>query len=496
MNAYQKALEKVKKEQQKNKPLCCSQRIIPGPTGPTGPQGPQGEPGPTSITVAKVITANPGEKADIVNLGNSQTVELEFIIPMGPTGPMGLPGPQGQVGAATTILGNFASEEDLALSVPVGNIGDAYIVGNNLYTWSEINQNWLDVGVIKGPPGETGPQGEQGPQGEMGPQGEVGPQGEQGLKGEKGDIGPTGPQGIQGPQGEPGIPGPQGAKGNDGTSVTILGYYNSYEELIAAHQNGNPGNSYLVGDNLYVWSPETNSWQNVGLIRGPQGKTGDIGPIGPQGIQGEKGPTGPTGPKGDSGPQGIRGEQGLQGIPGPQGERGLQGVAGPQGPQGIAGPLNIPTATFITTSEAYPDGYEVLSDYPIPLELKTLDMNEGFYLSTQNNSITFLKTGMYFVMFAVQAKAKKSNTDSNIISIGLRRLGEPTIYAACSTWGNSSNSSLLMGFGTVNIVNPDWYELVNTGKSPIIVAAPKINNLATESSLASPIVSIVIQKIK
>ena len=67
----------------------------------------------------------------------------------------------------------------------------------------------------------------------------------------------------------------QGARGDDGTSVTILGSYNTYAELIAAHPTGNLGDSYLVAGDLYVW--DGTQWLDVGTIQGPQG---------PQGIQG------------------------------------------------------------------------------------------------------------------------------------------------------------------------------------------------------------------
>lgn len=142
-------------------------------------------------------------------------------------------------------------------------------------------------------------------------------------------IGKTGPAGPQGPQGEPGEPGPQG---KDGTGVTILGSYETEEELNAAHPTGNTGDSYLVGGFLFVWSVTESSWVNVGNIQGPQGPEGPQGPVGPQGERGAQGTPGAQGPVGPQGSQGIQGE------PGPQGERGPQGETGPQGPQGDTGP--------------------------------------------------------------------------------------------------------------------------------------------------------------
>lgn len=73
----------------------------------------------------------------------------------------------------------------------------------------------------------------------------------------------------------------QGAKGSDGTSVTILGSYETLAELEAAHPTGTEGDAYMVSGDLYVWNGT--EWENVGQIQGPQGPTG---PQGPQGNDG------------------------------------------------------------------------------------------------------------------------------------------------------------------------------------------------------------------
>lgn len=60
--------------------------------------------------------------------------------------------------------------------------------------------------------------------------------------------------------------------GSDGTSVTILGSYNTLAELQAAHPTGNLGDGYIVSGDLYVWNGS--AWENVGTIQGPQGDPG------------------------------------------------------------------------------------------------------------------------------------------------------------------------------------------------------------------------------
>lgn len=149
-------------------------------------------------------------------------------------------------------------------------------------------------------------------------------------------------------------------KGSDGTSVNILGSYNSYEELKQAHPTGNIGDAYIVQGNMYVWNTEEQDWVDVGDIQGPAGDPGKDGANGKSAYQiwlengnvgteeeylaslkGDKGDTGEQGPKGDkgetgaTGPQGEKGETGSQG---PKGDTGPEGPQGPQGPQGIQGP--------------------------------------------------------------------------------------------------------------------------------------------------------------
>jgi hypothetical protein len=160
---------------------------------------------------------------------------------------------------------------------------DLIIIGELTTEDIELNA-YLDY---RGPKGDTGAQGEQGIQG---PKGDAftysdftveqlaslkGPQGEQGPKGD------TGPQGEQGPKGD------TGAKGEDGTGVTILGSYNSLEELETAQPTGNLGESYLVDGYLYVWNELNSNWKNVGKIQGPKGDTGPQGEQGPKGEDGK-----------------------------------------------------------------------------------------------------------------------------------------------------------------------------------------------------------------
>lgn len=74
-------------------------------------------------------------------------------------------------------------------------------------------------------------------------------------------------------------------QGKDGTSVNILGSYNSLEELKQAHPTGNVGDAYIVQGDMYVWSVEDNTWIDVGDIQGPPGTNGKDGENGKSSYQ-------------------------------------------------------------------------------------------------------------------------------------------------------------------------------------------------------------------
>ena len=147
--------------------------------------------------------------------------------------------------------------------------------------------------------------------------------------------------------------GPRGPKGDKGDGISILGDYDSYEELINNHPFGNRGDCYLVGGNLYVWNSEKSIWDSVGNIEGPPGKSEKIsvGKVSSgseatiiDNFDGEVHTLDfviPRGQKGDKGDTGLKGDKGEKGDIGPQGEKGETGPIGPQGKQGIAGPPGI-----------------------------------------------------------------------------------------------------------------------------------------------------------
>jgi len=61
------------------------------------------------------------------------------------------------------------------------------------------------------------------------------------------------------------------------SSIQILDAHETYEDFIAEHPTGNPGDAHLVGTHLYSWNPESNSWIDAGVWTGPQGPAGTNG---------------------------------------------------------------------------------------------------------------------------------------------------------------------------------------------------------------------------
>ncbi len=350
--------------------------------------------------------------------------------------------------------------------------------------------------------GITGPTGPIGPIGLIGPQGIQGEVGPTGPAGAQGNIGPTGPSVVVSignvemadsisqvnvtdsgsgnnhilnfviPRGEPGLPGKTGPTGPAGTSVTILGSYDTIDELQKDHQKGMPGQSYLVGDNLYVWSDTSDEWTDVGVIRGPMGLRGEQGPIGPQG------------------PRGLQGEQGIPGEVGPQGE------IGPTGPMGPSGLEEIGSALIVTFNNNTP--ITVSSNGRLPLERLEVDNTSMCYVDSNNNTISFNKSGVYRVDFVVNAYVNPTsqfNPKTDFISIGLKKVGEKIVYAGGSTWYSSQSNIRVVGQGIFVIADEskEKMELINMAKTDLILDTPSIENTTSSSYFINPILTMIIQ---
>ena len=221
------------------------------PQGPPGPMGPQGAPGPAGLQGSQGpqgiqgVAGLQGPEGDPGPTGAA-----------GPQGVQGIQGPAGPQGEGINLKGTVPSYASLPTT---GNVdGDTWLTADtgHLWTWDGNALNWIDVGMVQGPPGAAGPQGPAGATGPAGPAGAAGPAGPQGIQGPAGATGPAGADGAQGPAGPAGATGPAGSTGATGPA-------------------------------------------------GPAGADGAQGPAGATGPQGATGPAGPTGATGPAGPAGI-----------------------------------------------------------------------------------------------------------------------------------------------------------------------------------------------
>lgn len=135
----------------------------PGEPGIQGEKGEQGEPGKSAtITIGETVTLEPGEQANVENVGNENAAILKFSLPKGEKGDKGEQGEKGDTGEGLNIIGALSSEEELPAE---GKPGDAYIIDGNLYVYVGeggsvvTNPKWSNVGNIKGEKGDKGDPG-------------------------------------------------------------------------------------------------------------------------------------------------------------------------------------------------------------------------------------------------------------------------------------------------------------------------------------------------
>ena len=114
-----------------------------------------------NVKVGDTVIDPDGEVFQIASIASST-----FTVGAGLANVRGPQGPKGETGAALAIKGSFPSLEELQEQHPTGTLGDAYMVGSRLYSWS--GSAWVDCGDIKGPKGDQGIQGERGPTGPAG----------------------------------------------------------------------------------------------------------------------------------------------------------------------------------------------------------------------------------------------------------------------------------------------------------------------------------------
>lgn len=188
--------------------------------------------------------------------------------------------------------------------------------GHLWVTYSDDEDNPVDLGKVTGEDGKDGADGADGKDGEQGPKGDKGNKGDKGDAGADGMDGADGKDGERGPKGDKGDKGDAGTDGKDGSdgrgieSVSI----NDTGELIITYTDGKS--------------------ENAGKVTGTDGKDGERGP---KGDKGEAGADGADGTNGKDGKDGTAGDKGDKGEAGTDGKDGNDGAAGETGKDGAAG---------------------------------------------------------------------------------------------------------------------------------------------------------------
>lgn len=113
---------------------------------------PQGDDGDAATIQVGTVTS--GESASVNNRGTSSNAIFDFILPKGE---------KGDPGTGLTLLDSYETYAELIAAHPTGQRGDAYFVGDEddgvVYLWSTSDNQWSNVGTLKGAKGDTGSAG-------------------------------------------------------------------------------------------------------------------------------------------------------------------------------------------------------------------------------------------------------------------------------------------------------------------------------------------------
>jgi len=199
-----------------------------------------------------------------VKIGDGFSTWLELDYQFGPTGPRGEDGERGPIGVdwqgtwqagvtyAPPVVVEYENSAWLSLQSSTGQI-------------PAENEFWTELITEVGPTGPTGP---------------TGAQGTAGVNGAVGATGPTGPTGATGPTGPTGS---TGIQGETGEGVLVKGEFSDPSLLPDTNDptiTVNPGDAYVIGDDLWIYSIALNEFVNAGNFRGAGvvagGTTGQI----------------------------------------------------------------------------------------------------------------------------------------------------------------------------------------------------------------------------
>ncbi|MBS9525897.1 hypothetical protein KI659_17890 [Litoribacter alkaliphilus] len=192
-----------------------------------------------------------------------------------------LRGEKGDPGVGTNIIGSVETQHRLPQAYE-GEIGNVYLVKDSGHGWMWDGTEFIDVGLIQGPKGETGPQGlsafevwkgiDENSQKTFDDYVEA-------LKGKDG-LSAFELWRMQSGNSNKGITdfynSMVGEKGDPGVGTRIVGSLATEEDL-QHNYRGEIGDVFVAQDSGYGWMWDGEGFINVGPIRGPQGERGKEG---------------------------------------------------------------------------------------------------------------------------------------------------------------------------------------------------------------------------
>ncbi len=179
------------------------------------------------------------------------------------------------------------------------------------------------------------------------------------------------------------------------------------------------------------------------------------GPIGPQGPAGPTGATGATGAVGPQGPIGLTGATGPQGPIGPIGPTGATGATGPAGPAGTGDAIYAST-----TVATVPDGTLI----PLALTSATPDTT----MTVDANAVNITQAGSYLVSYYASGTGTTGANSVSLYQDGVAVPNESVVISDGATSGSGSRTALInvtTAPTALSLYNTSGEELSLTGAS-------------------------------
>ena len=307
--------------------------------------------------------------------------------------------------------------------------------------------------------------------------GATGPMGPMGMRGPTGPTGPLGPQGARGLTGEIGPTGPTGPKGADASELEVRSTVTMDPDEDAKVVSSKEGDRIFL--DFFIPKGETGNSQKI--------QAGDVTTLNPEAPAEVNSRT-----IGDTLLFDFK-------IP-----RGFPGVKGDRGEQGPAGPLSIPCAFILSYNDdpnTFPvAGMEIPTNTRLPLNRLETHHDDIITLNSDQNTVQFKQTGLYYVSFVVNAYIKKADANFNpqvdFVAISFRENATDRIIASANSWSNDEVAHNISGQGLL-VVNDlsTLYELVNMQKRSIFINGADVTQTISNSYFAVPMVSLVIAKL-